>query len=88
MKKKLKIHDWKTAPISSVCEVQREGQSCGQPTTHAYPAMGRGWMALCYTHAEKHRLRCMPITELFLAGETLIARDAPKSLPLSPSSLR
>lgn len=52
---------WKTAPISCTCEVTMDmkhqllkGKYCDKPTTHAYPAMGGGWMALCARHAQKH----------------------------------
>lgn len=52
---------WKTAPISCTCEVLAGGSNkalansfCDKPTTHAYPAMGSGWMALCARHAQRH----------------------------------
>lgn len=53
-------------PISPTCEVDMWGngprlnksdkviQYCDKPTTHAYPAMGGGFMALCFRHAQKH----------------------------------
>lgn len=55
----------KKEPISCTCEVmifnepERKCHSptaefCDKPTTHAYPAMGGGWMALCARHAQKH----------------------------------
>jgi hypothetical protein len=74
MKKKIIIPEWRTAPISSTCEFH-DGGFCGNPTTHAYPAMGGGWMSLCYEHAQQHLPQIQPITELFLAGETIIKRD-------------
>lgn len=53
--------DWKTAPISPVCEVLRNTHAkeydekvCGLPAFAAYKAAGGGWMALCAAHALKH----------------------------------
>lgn len=45
---------WKTAPISPTCEVFLDGRLCDKATDLAYPAMGGGWMALCYRHGQKH----------------------------------
>jgi hypothetical protein len=53
----MKTTQWKTAPISPTCEVMRSHKPercCDAPTTYAYPAMGQGWMALCFKHAQKH----------------------------------
>lgn len=64
---------WKTEPISCTCEVLRPyaGVLCDKPTTHAYPAMGCGWMALCARHAQKHIKHggAIPTDELILRGE-------------------
>lgn len=66
---------WKTAPISSTCEVMTSPdylrEPCGKPTACAYPAMGGGWMALCAQHGEKHSDISTPIGELLSNGETL-----------------
>jgi hypothetical protein len=45
---------WKTAPISATCQVLRGHKLCDLPTEFAYPAMGGGWMALCYRHGLQH----------------------------------
>ncbi len=57
MKKKTTEPVWKNAPISPTCEVVLSSKPlclCDEPTFAAYRAMGRGWMALCEKHAEKH----------------------------------
>lgn len=49
--------------VSPRCEVvtnidavqdKREWSFCDKPTTHWYPTMGGGTMALCEEHAQKH----------------------------------
>jgi hypothetical protein len=67
---------WVTRPINQQCEVMVRGRFCGMPTTHAYPAMGGGWMSLCHHHAQKHigDSGTQSLTELFRGGETLITR--------------
>lgn len=51
---------WKTAPISCTCEfiedyrVPAPDGLCNAATTHAYPAMGGGWVALCFKHSHPH----------------------------------
>jgi hypothetical protein len=51
----METETWKTQPISPTCEVWNDKrQPCDRPTTHAYRAMGSGWMALCFKHAQKH----------------------------------
>lgn len=55
--------DWLDAP-GRFCEVLiRERIECGKPATHAYPAMGGGYMALCSYHAKKHP-EAWPIKEI------------------------
>lgn len=68
---------WKTAKISPNCEVMIGGTSecplfCDKPTTHAYPAWGGGFMALCFRHAQKHLKHGGAIStdELIKNGET------------------
>jgi len=44
-------------PISCTCEVMISNNPlklCDSPTIAAYPAMGGGWMSLCFRHAQKH----------------------------------
>jgi hypothetical protein len=68
------MKNWRTAPISATCQVLlfvSPDRFCGQPTTHAYPAMGYGWMALCEQHAIKHLPDCWPLQKLLAEGETL-----------------
>lgn len=56
--------EWKSAPISARCEVfVRNDKLCGKPTTHVYPAMGQGYMALCIEHYRKHP-EAWPIQEV------------------------
>ena len=48
--------------VSATCEVwlgRGSESACGKPTTHAYPAMGGGYMALCTEHAQKHLRYCV-----------------------------
>ena len=66
---------WKTAPISCTCEVGMPPYLCDKPTTHAYPAMGGGWMALCARHARHAQKRikyggAVSVDELIRNGET------------------
>jgi hypothetical protein len=65
---KFKLHKWKTAPISPTCEVLRLSGMCDQPTSFAYPAMGGGWMALCYKHGLKH-IHAIHVDKLIASGE-------------------
>lgn len=66
--------EWKTAPISPTCEVVRGKDDkgdwimCDVPTSHVYPAAGRGYMALCLKHALKHD-EATPIEDAIRAGE-------------------
>ena len=60
---------WITQPISRTC--QCDYGRCGQPTTHAYPAMGMGWASCCEKHVQKHKDYAKPIAELLANGETL-----------------
>lgn len=47
-----------------LCEVLICDQiECGKPATHAYPARGGGYMALCSEHAKKHT-DAWPINEI------------------------
>lgn len=54
---------------SQTCGVMISGTTdetavfCGAPTTHAYPAMGGGYMALCREHSRKHT-EAWPIQEI------------------------
>lgn len=42
-------------PPKRFCEVLSVGRvECGKRATHAYPAMGGGYMSLCQEHAKKH----------------------------------
>lgn len=69
---------WLTAPIRRQCEVlddSRISGHCDQPTSHAYPAMNFGWMALCEQHAAKHVPYAKPVAELVAAGETMQPRS-------------
>jgi hypothetical protein len=54
---------WESMPISPKCEVMKGRKFCGRPTTHAYPAEGGGYMALCRCHARKHT-EAWPIQEI------------------------
>lgn len=57
-------------PISPTCEVYiRKDTQCGLPATHAYPAAGGHWMALCYKHSLKHR-EAFSIDDLIRGGQT------------------
>jgi len=50
-----KAAPWKSKPISPTCEVMHpDGTFCGNPTSHVYPTMGGGYMALCLEHSRKH----------------------------------
>lgn len=64
--------NWITQPISRTCEVKL-GDGCHRPTTHAYEATGKGWMALCHEHAIPHLAYAEPIDVLLKRGETLVA---------------
>lgn len=46
--------DGSTHAVSPRCEVWMSDSPCSEPTTHFYPAMGGGTMALCEEHAQKH----------------------------------
>jgi len=63
------VKDWKNEPISSTCEVLVGSGFCGEATVKAYPAMGGGWMALCYRHGLKHS-EAFSTDQLIAAGET------------------
>jgi hypothetical protein len=52
--------------ISKTCEVLCSRGECGLPTTHVYPAMGGGYMALCLEHSHKHP-EAWPIAEIDVA---------------------
>lgn len=66
---------WINKPISPTCEQRVSGgECCGVRTEFAYPASGRGWMALCAEHAAKLLLDVTPIAKLLEAGETLAAQ--------------
>lgn len=58
------MNEWQSEPISRYCEVfVRFDKLCYKPTTHAYPAMGKGYFALCSEHAKKHP-EAWPIQEI------------------------
>ncbi len=70
---------WVTAAISPTCEKMEAGCHttnstvpifCGRPTSYAYPAHGRGWMALCAPCARPHHPEIFRIEDLIKAGET------------------
>jgi hypothetical protein len=66
---------WKTAPISPTCEfmLSKFGDSvqfCDAAADIAYPAMGGGWMALCFKHGRKHLPHASRIDALIEIGET------------------
>lgn len=62
--------DWKTEPISPTCRVMiAKGEFCDRPTDRCYPAMGGGWMALCFKHSLKHSATSFRIQELIETGE-------------------
>lgn len=74
---KVRSGDWKTEPISCVCEVMEKYHPlmpvrvCEKPTVAAYPAMGGGWMALCVRHSRKHLPNgAIPTDNLIRGGET------------------
>lgn len=78
--KSLPKSDWRTEPISPICETALEygkspsgitfiARKCNVATVKAYPAMGRGWMALCSFHARKHP-EAFDAYELIKNGET------------------
>lgn len=68
--KKTKQETWTTRPISPTCEILRCYGACEKPTEYAYPAMGGGWMALCFKHGQKHLPHATHIEELIKRGET------------------
>jgi 3-oxoacyl-[acyl-carrier-protein] synthase III len=78
------IFDWRTAPISPTCEVMTGPgiERCGKRTAYAYPASGRGWMALCAKCATRHidDAGTEPIDTLIAKGETF-AHPAPEGKP-------
>lgn len=52
-----------TRSVSPTCELwygRGPDTACGQPTTHWYPLMGGGTMALCRKHAEAHLAYATP----------------------------
>jgi hypothetical protein len=59
---------WSTAPISPTCETLglpgARPRQCGQPTSHAYPALRGGWAAICEHHAVNILPHCTPIVGL------------------------
>jgi hypothetical protein len=66
--------NWRTAPISPTCETLVGAcltKSCGQPTTHAYPALRGGWAALCEHHADNIHPYCILLADLLTQGETM-----------------
>lgn len=68
--KNSKSDDWKTEPISPTCQVSlAKDKFCGQATDRCYPAMGGGWMAMCFKHSLKHRAHSFRIQELIESGE-------------------
>lgn len=67
----MKTELWTTEPISCTCEVMRGQEFCDAPTVAAYPAMSRGWMALCFKHSLKHP-EATPTDELIQKGEAWI----------------
>lgn len=69
--KSLNPKDWHTQPISPVCQVLTGSPRgfCEDPTEKAYPAMGGGWMALCFMHGAKHS-EAFHIEQLISDGET------------------
>lgn len=70
--KKTKPEVWTTRPISPTCEMLRLYGACDKPTEYAYPAMGGGWMALCFKHGQKHLKHggAKHIEDLIRNGET------------------
>ncbi len=73
-------------PLSTTCEhMPRGSAACGKPTCYAYPAMGRGWMALCHEHGQKHLPHAHHVTTLVLAGVKLrpLASEQQPQTPLS-----
>lgn len=70
--KKMTPPAWRTEPISCTCEVMLSATVlCDEPTTHAYPSMGCGWMALCEKHSKRHLPNgAIPVEELIAKGET------------------
>ncbi len=67
----MKETEWKTAPISPVCQVAENTTNrwCELPTEACYPAMGGGWMSLCLKHSLKHRPYCRSVDDLIRSGE-------------------
>jgi hypothetical protein len=67
--------EWRTAAISSTCEVVTGKNAkgawdfCDLPTERAYPAMGGGWMALCLKHGLEYP-EAPHINDLITSGET------------------
>lgn len=75
MKPRYAEENWTTAPISPTCEHHTflpfgTYKVCDHATSYAYPAMGGGWMALCYRHGQRHLPHIMAIEDLITAGET------------------
>jgi hypothetical protein len=74
MNKKIpKGEPWTTAPISPTCEVlvsEVPLKFCDEPTVMAYPAMRKGWMALCEKCGLKHANYSSRTDDLISRGET------------------
>ncbi len=71
--REMKAPPWETRPISRRCEKRdKYDRPCGKLSSHAYKAMGAGWMSLCPEHAEKHLTYCEHINALISQGETVI----------------
>lgn len=69
--KKMPHPDWKTAPISPVCETQIQNKPpvfCNKTTIKVYPAMGAGWAALCYDCGKQHT-EAFDVYEVIASGE-------------------
>jgi hypothetical protein len=63
--------EWENEPISPTCQHVPFLEECGLPTCYAYPAMGKGWMALCHEHGQKHLPHIFDLPTLILEGQTL-----------------
>lgn len=62
------VYDGRTIDVLATCEVVkgwgRDGTEwawCGKPTTHFYPALGGGTMALCAECAKPHGRHAWPV---------------------------
>lgn len=55
---------WMPKPPSETCEtLLHDNAPCGERATLAYPALGGGYHAMCFSHARRHLQYCVSIEE-------------------------